>query len=224
MSTLVLMRHGQASFGAAKYDALSPQGEAQARATGLWMRHHGIKPTTLVHGPRARQSHSAMLVLEAGKIECPAVQMDALDEFAEGEEIFAASERFFGRSMRESRTRTRQDLMRDYDAACKAWSLGEMQIEGRHSIDDFRQNVRQWFAGLIHSPSGAGQQIVAVTSAGVIAAMVCEVMGLPNDKWHDLLRVIRNASLSDVLYSKGRASLLAFNGIGHLPDALTTSM
>lgn len=224
MSTLLLMRHGQASFGAAKYDALTRQGEAQARATGMWMRQHGVKPSSLLHGPRKRQSHSALLVLDGGKIECPARQVNALDEFAEGEEIFAAAERLFGRPMRESEARTRRDVMQDYDGACKAWSLGELQIEGRHSIDEFRQNVRQWFEELIHSPTGAGQQIVAVTSAGVIAALVCEVMELPNYKWHDLLRVIRNASLTDVLFSKGRSSLLAFNGVGHLPDALTTSM
>ena len=33
MSTLILMRHGQASFGAARYDALSELGQAQARAS-----------------------------------------------------------------------------------------------------------------------------------------------------------------------------------------------
>ena len=34
MGTLVLVRHGQASFMAAEYDRLSPTGEAQARKLG----------------------------------------------------------------------------------------------------------------------------------------------------------------------------------------------
>jgi broad specificity phosphatase PhoE len=218
------MRHGQASFGAEKYDALTRQGEAQARATGMWMRQHGVQPTSLVHGPRQRQTRSALLLLEGGKIDCPTDRVDALDEFAEGEEIFATAENYFGRSMRESESRSRRDVLRDYDAVCKAWSMGELTIEDRKSIDGFRAEVRQWFEQLINAPSGSGQHVVAVTSAGVIAAIVCEVMNLPNNKWHDLLRVVRNASLSDVLYSEGRCSLLAFNGVGHLPDALTTSM
>lgn len=224
MSTLVLMRHGQASFGAAKYDVLTRQGEAQARATGLWMRQHGINPTALVHGPRQRQIHSAKLVLEGSRIECSATEINALDEFAEGEEIFAAAEKHFGRPMWETIGRSSTDVMRDYDATCRAWSLDELEIPGCLSLDEFRQEVRQWFEQIIDAPAGAGQCVLAVTSAGVIAALVCEVMGLPNEKWHPLLRVIRNASLTDILYSKGRSSLLAFNGVGHLPDALTSSM
>ncbi|WP_334120897.1 histidine phosphatase family protein [Limnobacter sp.] len=223
MSTLVLMRHGQASFGAAKYDALTRQGEAQARATGMWMRQHGIKPTALVHGPRQRQIHSAKLVLEGSRIECSATEINSLDEFAEGEEIFAAAERYFGRPMWESINRSSADVLRDYDATCRAWSLDELEIPGCLSIDEFRTEVRQWF-GQTTAAAGSGQCVLAVTSAGVIAALVCEVMGLPNNKWHSLLRVVRNASLTDILYSKGRSSLLAFNGVGHLPDALTSSM
>lgn len=223
MSTLVLMRHGQASFGAAKYDALTRQGESQARATGMWMRQHGFKPTALLHGPRQRQIHSANLLVEGGRIECTPLEVNALDEFAEGEEIFAAAERHFGRPMWESVGRSSTDVLRDYDATCRAWSHDELDIPGCLSINEFRLEVRQWFEQTTGA-TGSGQCVLAVTSAGVIAALVCEVMGLPNDKWHSLLRVIRNASLTDILYSRGQSSLLAFNGVGHLPDALTSSM
>ena len=34
MGVVLLVRHGQASFGAADYDVLSPLGERQAAATG----------------------------------------------------------------------------------------------------------------------------------------------------------------------------------------------
>lgn len=223
MSTLVLMRHGQASFGAAKYDELTRQGESQARATGLWMRQRGIAPTALVHGPRQRQIHSAKLLLEGARMACTPTEVNALDEFAEGEEIFAAAEKHFGRPMWESISRSSTDVLRDYDAACRAWSFDELEIPGCLSIDEFRAEIRQWFEQTTGS-AGSGQCVLAVTSAGVIAALVCEVMGLPNSKWHSLLRVIRNASLTDILYSKGRSSLLAFNGVGHLPDALTSSV
>ncbi len=34
MTTIYLIRHGQASFGAESYDKLSPNGELQANCTG----------------------------------------------------------------------------------------------------------------------------------------------------------------------------------------------
>lgn len=36
MSAVLLVRHGQASFGAADYDQLSPEGEEQSR---IWVPH-----------------------------------------------------------------------------------------------------------------------------------------------------------------------------------------
>ena len=98
MSTLVLMRHGQASFGAARYDALSELGQAQARATGLWMRNQGIHPNAVLHGPRQRQADTANLLLKESGYLISGKQSEALDEFAEGEEIFSAAEQLLGRS------------------------------------------------------------------------------------------------------------------------------
>jgi len=126
--------------------------------------------------------------------------------------------------MRQVDGRSRLDVLRDYDVTCKAWSLGEIQIEGRSPINEFRGQVRQWFDNLIGEPDLSGQQVVAVTSAGVISALICEVLDLPNSKWHSLLRVIGNASLTELLFSKGRYSLSSFNGLAHLSNDLNSSM
>ena len=42
MSTLYLIRHGQASYGEADYDRLSPRGIEQARAIGRWAASVGL--------------------------------------------------------------------------------------------------------------------------------------------------------------------------------------
>lgn len=224
MSKLILMRHGQASFGSDRYDALSELGTLQARATGQWMMAQGTQVDRLVHGPRQRQRDSAVLLQEESGILPHLIQHDGLDEFAEGEEILKAAESYLGRPMDGAENRSRLDVLRDYDATCKAWCLGKVELAGRLSIDDFRIQVRQWFESLSDQPDAAGQQIVAVTSAGVIAAVVCEVLELPNEKWHSLLRVIGNASLTEILFTKERRSLSAFNGMGHLPKDLISSM
>lgn len=224
MSTLVLMRHGQASFGAARYDALSELGQAQARATGQWMRNQGIQPNVVLHGPRQRQADTAALLLKESGYPVLGKQHEALDEFAEGEEIFSAAEQLLGRSMALDEGRSRLDVLRDYDATCRAWANGDVRIPGRLSLGEFREQLRDWFSSHTQAQHAAGQIEVVVTSAGSIAALVCEVMGLPDANWYSLLRVIRNASLTEVLYSKGKASLLSFNGVNHLPSHLNTSM
>lgn len=224
MSTLVLMRHGQASFGAARYDALSELGQAQARATGQWMKAHGITPDKVLHGPRQRQAQSASLLLNEAGFDSPALENPALDEFAEGEEIFKAAEQFLGRSMALNAGRERIEILRDYDATCRAWANGEVRIPGRLSLGEFREQLRDWLSLHTQAQQASGQTQLVVTSAGSIAALVCEVMNLPNSSWYSLLRVIRNASLTEVLYSKGKVSLLSFNGVNHLPPHLNTSM
>ena len=224
MSTLVLMRHGQASFGAARYDALSELGQAQARATGLWMKAHGITLDKVLHGPRQRQANTASLLLAGAGFDSPAITHAALDEFAEGEEIFSAAEQFLGRSMALNSGRERIGILRDYDATCRAWANGEVRIPGRLSLGEFREQLRDWLSSHTQAQQASGQTQLVVTSAGSIAALVCEVMNLPNSSWYSLLRVIRNASLTEVLYSKGKVSLLSFNGVNHLPPHLNTSM
>ena len=42
MSTILLVRHGQASFGAADYDNLSPTGHEQSRVLGAALAARGI--------------------------------------------------------------------------------------------------------------------------------------------------------------------------------------
>ena len=224
MSTLVLMRHGQASFGAARYDSLSETGQAQARATGQWLRTQGVQPTAVLHGPRQRQADTAAWLLRDAGFELRGVEHALLDEFAEGEEIFSTAEQLLGRSMALNAGRERIEILRDYDATCRAWGNGEVDIPGRLSLVDFRAQLREWLNSHTQAQQAPGQTEWVVTSAGSIAALVCEVMGLPNASWYSLLRVIRNASLTEVLYSKGKVGLLSFNGVSHLPAHLNTSM
>ena len=53
MATLVLIRHGQASYGQADYDRLSPTGEQQARVLGPHLAALGLD--ALFVGPLRRR-------------------------------------------------------------------------------------------------------------------------------------------------------------------------
>ena len=65
MSTLALVRHGQASFFADNYDQLSPLGEQQARLLGEYWLRRGVRFDEVYTGPRVRQIETAALAGEA---------------------------------------------------------------------------------------------------------------------------------------------------------------
>ncbi|MFT3754418.1 MAG: histidine phosphatase family protein [Pseudoxanthomonas sp.] len=207
MSTLTLVRHGQANFGGERYDLLSPHGEAQARALGGHFTQHGAEFSRMHVGPRQRHLRTAELA--CGSLDF--VIDTNLDEFAEGEQILAMA------PVAESL----QAQLQAYAGIAERWAMGAGQIDGVEPAAEFRARVGQWLANVTASPE-AGQHVLAVTSAGVIAAAVAEVLALDGRNFFALMRVIGNASVTRLSFAPGRVGLREFNATGHLPVALSS--
>ncbi|NBR82040.1 MAG: histidine phosphatase family protein, partial [Betaproteobacteria bacterium] len=54
MGTLTLVRHGQASFGAANYDQLSTVGELQSARLGAYLAQQSLRFDAVYHGSLQR--------------------------------------------------------------------------------------------------------------------------------------------------------------------------
>ena len=63
MGVLMLVRHGQAAFGAENYDVLSSQGVRQSRRVAEILAGYGVAPTSLIHGGMRRQRETAQEML-----------------------------------------------------------------------------------------------------------------------------------------------------------------
>jgi broad specificity phosphatase PhoE len=63
MSTIYLVRHGQASFGAASYDQLSAKGEQQAQVVGDFFKQTLKQTPLVVAGSMQRHQQTAQLAL-----------------------------------------------------------------------------------------------------------------------------------------------------------------
>ena len=59
MGVVLLVRHGQASFGADDYDVLSETGWEQARLLGAWLAARGVAPDVVVRGGMRRHRETA---------------------------------------------------------------------------------------------------------------------------------------------------------------------
>ena len=223
MSVLLLMRHGQAQFGAAHYDDLSELGRRQAIATGLHFARAGTAFDEVQIGPKRRHAATAAGVLgELTGAPAP-ITVPALDEFAEADEILRAAEPLCGLSRGEMSALPRSEQLRHYDATIAAWMEQRVQLEGRPTAAAFRAGIADWLREVVARPARS-RRLLVVTSAGVIAAAVAEVLEMPVERMSQFTRVLRNASLTEIAFSAGRVSLMSFNCAGHLPSELASSM
>lgn len=222
MSTLLLLRHGQAAFGAEHYDQLSELGLAQAQASGLHWASRRLRLDAIYSGPRQRQRLSAQAVMQ--QLPSPPLQIEAaLDEFADAEQILAAAERRSGIAVRSDPQFSMHEKRRLYAEQIRLWSCGEDRIDGAPDAQSFRLRCRHWLYALQADPQRS-RQILAVSSAGVIAALVCETLKLPDSTMADFMHVLSNASITTIKFSRQRCSLESFNQTGHLTEDLLTGL
>src|SRR5205823_12864449 len=84
MATMLLVRHGQASWFEENYDRLSSVGEAQLRLLGELWAGRGLEVIRVFTGPRVRQIRSAELCGDsyaaAGRHWPVPIALDDLDE------------------------------------------------------------------------------------------------------------------------------------------------
>lgn len=222
MSSLLLFRHGQASFGNADYDQLTALGVSQAQATGAFFRQRSWGFSDVLSGPKRRHQDSTLALIETFSAGTPWRVEPALEELAEGHEILAAAQAHFGVSLTAPGV-ARHIQLRYYNDMMQAWGEGLAPMGSKPTAQAFRQNVSRWLRKLVDEPQ-SGRSILAVTSAGVIGAVVCEVLGTNTSHMMDYVRVLRNASLTEIVFSRGRASLMSFNTVDHLPTELVSAI
>ena len=91
MTTIYLIRHGQASFGAASYDQLSPNGELQAKLLGRYFDEILKEAPYVVAGSMQRHQQTAQLSLDECFPESEILTDSAWNEFNH-QQVFARYE------------------------------------------------------------------------------------------------------------------------------------
>jgi len=224
MSKLILLRHGQALFANDNYDKLSDIGRAQAIETGKQLHDKPEIFTHVLKGPRTRHAETVDLILTSCDFKGFIETDSRLDEFAEGNEIYAAAAKARQLSVTEMQNKPLPEQVNAYIQGCRDWAESRIVIEGRMPIEHFFNQAKNWLKDIMkHTEVSGGLTLLAVTSAGVIAAVVCIVLGLEKSSWHKLLTVIENCSITEILFTADRCSLLNFNW-QMLPKQISTKL
>ena len=238
MAELILVRHAQASFFGASYDALSPLGHEQARALGAHWATHGVRFDRVFVGPRQRHRQTCEVAASAYRergLPWPAAR--AIEELDEHHGIAVLKHRL-------GRAAAAGDALHPADPGSLAEA--ERQQAVRQFASQYTEVMRDWARGAIHLPevepwvdfqaralraldlmcsegsapgAGPAARSVAFTSGGLVCAATGWLLGLDAERILDLSTVLRNSALTEIVYSGRRRSLVSFNALPHLPDA-----
>ncbi len=213
MGTLYLVRHGQASLGAADYDQLSPLGTRQCHALGEYLAERGLQFETVLRGTLQRQVQS-LAALSAGHGQLPAVQeWPALDEY-DGQALVRALHS--GPAPDASTPEGYREHFRLLRTGLQAWMAGATLPDGMPPYADWLAGIT---AALDHVRSRHRGDVLMVSSGGPIANIVGQVLGAPPASIIELNLRIRNSSITELAFTRGRYALLAYNQVPHLDSA-----
>lgn len=227
MSTLYLIRHGQASFGSDDYDNLSSRGRHQARLLGEFMLHAGIRMDACWSGPLRRQRQTAdeiMACYQDAAIDIPRpVFADAFGEYDYESvlraliPIIASEDPPFIHDV-DAMLSGRRAFQKVFGRVMVRWASGDDRVDTIVSWSSFGSRV---IAGIreIVDQSPAGSHVVLFTSGGPIAAIVGHVLNLAPEKAVALSWQLVNASLTRLQFSSRGIGLDTFNEKGHLEQS-----
>lgn len=232
MSELILVRHGQASFGADNYDQLSSLGEAQGAALGRYWAARAMAFDAVYVGPMQRHGQT----LTAVHTHYPLPTPICLPELAEHQAMEAFQHtlpqlaqrpdelgEMAGRLVGEGRNGRLR--LKAFVQFCHLWAQGELESGPFEPWSAFRQRVAHGIDTIL-GQAGNQQQIVAFTSGGVIAAAVGYALDVDNGRTMQLNAAVYNGSLTAFRFTRRSDglhwSLSQFNATPHLAVALQT--
>lgn len=213
MGTLYLVRHGQASFGAANYDCLSELGARQCRRLGEWMAARGLRFDAVIRGSLDRHAQSLEAIAQGfGTLPDPVVR-PGLNEYDSAAVVRAVHPEPLPPATTPEAYRHHFRVLRD---GLTAWIEGRCAPEGMPCHADFCSGIT---AVLDEVRSQHRGDVLLVSSGGPIATAVTHVLGAPAVAAIELNLRIRNSALTELAYTPKRFALHTFNHLPHLDTA-----
>ncbi|MCH8505527.1 MAG: histidine phosphatase family protein [Ectothiorhodospiraceae bacterium] len=214
MGQILLVRHGQASFGADNYDQLSDTGNRQSRLLGAHFRERGLRFDRVLLGSMQRHAQtleaalpeaasSAEVVPELNEYDFHGLVACYLEQYADVERPARGDARAFYRVLR---------------LALGAWADGSLRDGVPESWAGFQQRIRRALGAMTADPRAG--QVLGVSSGGAICAVIREVLGLTVEQMIMLNLQMANTGVSRMIFKGDKVRLQSWNGVPHLdhPD------
>ena len=220
MAELILVRHGQASFGAEDYDRLSELGWRQSRWLGEYFAERGAVFDRIVLGSLRRHVETLAGIGEGMGHALAGDEDTRLNEY-DSHALLRAHLK--GHPLPQ--VADRREHFRVLREAMYAWTDGTLDGDAHEPFIEFRGRVLGALADLRED---AAKRVLVVSSGGPISAILSAVLAMPARGVVDLNLQTRNTGITELQAGATRIHFVSFNNVPHLdrPDragALTYS-
>ena len=214
MGTLYLVRHGQASFGAADYDQLSELGSKQSERLGQYWRERGLHFDAVLTGTLRRHAQTWAGIAQGAGYDNEVIALEGLNEYDSEAVIATIHPQPLQKPDTPEMYRHHFRLLRD---GLRQWMNGVVSPKGMPSYTDFLAGVTGALEQVRKNHEG---NVLIVSSGGPISTAVGHVLGTTPETTIELNLRIRNSAVSELVFNPKRHSLQSFNTLPHLdhPD------
>jgi len=214
MGTLYLVRHGQASFGAANYDQLSELGQRQSVRLGEYFQARGQRFDAVIMGSLQRHAQTWAGIRQGLGAELQPLVWPGLNEYDSEAVIAAIHPHPLQKPDTPELYKHHFRLLRD---GLAQWMAGTISPRGMPNYNDFVAGV-MGALDLVRREH-AGKNVLIVSSGGPISTAVGQVLGTSPETTIELNLRIRNSSVTEFAFNPKRHTLVTYNTLPHLDGA-----
>lgn len=212
MGNLYLVRHGQASFGAADYDNLSELGHQQAVRLGEYWRERDTAFDAVITGTLKRHRQTWEGIAKGmGVTRDDVLHWPGLNEYDSAAIVAAIHPGVIEKPDTPERYRQHFRLLRD---GLTAWMQGKTEPVGMPSYAGFLEGVTTALDHVRDKYHDA--KVLLVSSGGPISTAVGHVLGTSAETTIELNLRIRNTSVTEFAFTPKRHMLVIYNTLPHL--------
>jgi len=213
MGNLYLVRHGQASFGAADYDNLSELGQRQSVRVGEYFARKGLQFEAVLTGTLRRHAQTWAGIAQGAGLTLQPTVWPGLNEYDSAAVIATISPLPLTRPDTPELYKHHFRLLRD---GLTQWMNGVVSPKGMPTYNEFAHGVT---SALEHIRKAHTGNVLIVSSGGPISTAVGHILGTAPETTIELNMRIRNSSITEFAFTPKRHMLLTFNTLPHLDDA-----
>jgi broad specificity phosphatase PhoE len=220
MGQLYLIRHGQASFGAADYDNLSQLGHQQAERLGAYFKQKNLQFDAVITGTLRRHTQTWQGIAKGAGFSHEPLQMPGLNEY-DSEAVIAAIHP--GKLEKPDTPEMYRHHFRLLKDGLTQWMNGVVSPVGMPNYVDFQQGVVNALDHVrknhtVEKGEGKTGNVLIVSSGGPISTAVGHILGTTPETTIELNLRIRNASITEFAFTPKRHMLVTYNTLPHLED------
>ena len=225
MAKLYLVRHAQASFGAANYDKLSELGLKQSTYIPSHFSDDPTVSRVLYRGDMIRHQETAEYSFTGLK----AVILPGLNEFDHMNVLEVHQPLIHDREKMTEFVMNQKDpkqfIEDEFRLAMLRWMNEEGTSSYRETFRDFKTRTLDTIQAIITTARKEKQkEVIVVTSGGVISLYMTVLNEMPQERIIELNQHIANTAITSLLFNDKKTTLSYYNNFSHLPKDMVTFM